>query len=55
MCVWVDSVHVKDTAAPVVALAVQTGAVPEVAAVTVVAVLAAPQAGELETAVVPEL
>jgi len=54
MCVWVDSVHVKDTADPVLALAVQTGAVPEVAAVTVVAVPAAPHAGGACTAAAAE-
>jgi len=54
MCVWFDSVHVKDTAPPVLALAVQAVAVPEPAAVTVFAVPAAPQDGEAEIAVVPE-
>jgi len=54
MCVWVDSVHVKDTAPPVLALAVHTTAVPEPAAVTLVVVPAAAQDGEGETAAVPE-
>ena len=54
MCVWVASVHVKDTASPVVALAVHTVAAPETLAVTVVAEPEAAHVGELETAVVPE-
>jgi len=54
MCDWVDSVHVKDTAPPVLALAVHTASAPELAAVTVVAVPAAAQDGEVETAAVPE-
>jgi len=54
MCVWVDSVHVKDTSDPALALAVQAVAAPEPAAVTVAAEPAAPHDGELETAVVPE-
>ena len=54
MCVWVDSVHVKDTADPVLALAVHIVAVPESAAVTVVAEPAAAQDGDAKTAEVPE-
>jgi len=54
MCVWVDSVHVKATAFPELALPVHWVEEPEPAAVTVVAVPAAPQDGEAEIAVVPE-
>ena len=54
MCVWVDSVHVSDTALPVAALAVHCVLLPEPEAVTVAAVPAAAQLGELLTAAVPE-
>jgi len=54
MCVWVDSVHVKDTAAPVLALAVHTVPAPEPVAVTVVAAPAAAHAGGAENAPAPE-
>lgn len=54
MCAWVDSVHVKDTADPVLALAVQTVAAPEPVPVTVVAEPAAAQDGKVETAARPE-
>ena len=54
MCVWVDSVHVSNTAWPVVALTVHCVLLPEPASVTAVAVPWAPQLGELPTAEVPE-
>ena len=44
----------RDTGAPVLALAVHTVLVPEPAAVTVVAMPGAPQLGELLTAELPE-
>ena len=53
-CVWVDSVHVSNTAWPVVALTVHCVLLPEPASVTAVAVPWAPQLGELPTAEVPE-
>ena len=54
MCVWVDSVHVSDTALPVEALAVHCVLLPEPEAVTVAAVPAAAQLGELPIAEVFE-
>ena len=54
MCFWAASVHARDTAAPVLALAVHTVSAPEPADVTVVAEPAAAHDGEGKTAAVPE-
>jgi len=53
MWVWLVVPHIQSTAAPVLALAVQTVPVPEPATETVVAVPAAPQLG-VKTEAAPE-